>query len=29
LKAGMGEKLYTLSDQFIHWKAPKKLDFVN
>jgi hypothetical protein len=26
LKAGMGEKLNTLSDQFICCKAPKKLD---
>jgi hypothetical protein len=26
LKAGTGEKLNTLSDQFIRWKAPKNLD---
>jgi hypothetical protein len=23
---GMGEKLSTISDQFIHWKAQKNLD---
>jgi hypothetical protein len=26
LKAGMGEKLNTILDQFIRWKTPKKLD---